>query len=155
MHFGFDLGFKSAHKYWNYKLKEMVLFDAWPISKNHSNGEIMAEVSPFQCAILLTLCWPCVEIVVLATIQFLEVHLVVFSFPSALLTVSCCSAKGLSTSLLHRQLLQNLQYLFLYCSKVFQDFCHPCYKTSYVTQSYYCTPLFFLLLEHTFSAQHI
>lgn len=58
LHFFFDLGFKSAHKYWNYKLKEMVLFDAWPISKNCSNGKIMAEVSPFQCAILPTIRWP-------------------------------------------------------------------------------------------------
>lgn len=128
MHFFFDLGFKSAHKYWNYKLKEMVLFDAWPISKTYSNGGIMAEVSPFQRAIPLTLCWPCVENMVLTTIQFLEVHLVVFSFLSALLTVSCCRARGPSTSLLHRPLVQNLQYLFLYCFKVFQDFYHPCLK---------------------------
>lgn len=153
-HFFFDLGFKSAHKYWNSKLKEMALYDAWPISKNYSNGGIMAEVSPFQHVILLTLCWPCVEIVVLTTIQFLEVDLVGFSFESALLTVSCCSAKGLSTSLLHRPPVLNLQDLFLYCFKVFQDFYHSCYKTSYETQSSSCTPLFFLLLEHTFSAQH-
>lgn len=93
----------------------------------------------------------------LTAIQFLEVREVGFSFISALLTVGCCSAKGPSTSLLHRPLVQSLQYLFLYAFEVFQDFYHPDYKTSCVTQSTSYSPLFFLLLqllEHMFSAQH-
>lgn len=84
-------------------------------------------------------------------------HLVGYSFLSAVLTVSCCSAKGPCTCLLHRPFLQSLQYLFQYCFKVCQDFYHPCYKTIYATQSSSCNSLFFLfpqLLEHRFSAKN-
>lgn len=114
--FFLDLGFKSAYKYWNYKLKEMVY-----VMHDLFLRIILTEKSWLKCRHFSVLFYwhfagpfrgPAEIMVLLCTFVCILLLSVPGSSFGALLTVSCCSAKGSSTSLFHRPLPQNLQHLF-------------------------------------------